>query len=101
MLLIQCAWMIRHDHSGLPHPRPQDPTGLAWRVVKVHKAGHGESTTRQHNAVGPSTISHALPGTGRAAYAQDGARGPDQLLGLPGFAFVPHMSVCRVWFVVR
>ncbi len=37
MLLIQCAWMNRHDPQALPHPRPQDPSGLAWRIVKVRK----------------------------------------------------------------
>ncbi len=31
-----------------------------------------------------SLISHALPETGRAAYAQDGARGPEHSRTLPG-----------------
>ncbi len=40
MLLIQCAWMNRHDQCRPQrHPRPQDPAGLAWRIVKVQKLG--------------------------------------------------------------
>ena len=38
IISMQCAWMIRHDQIGQPHPRPQDPAGLAWRIVKVQEA---------------------------------------------------------------
>jgi hypothetical protein len=27
---------------ALPHPRPQDPSGLAWRIVKVQKLSSGD-----------------------------------------------------------
>ena len=128
MLLIQCAWMIRHDQVGQPHPRPQDPAGLAWRIVKVQEAGQeigknngnselvltypprkvgapglepgtsalsgprsdhlsyapassaaapGLTAQRRSAILCSSMIPHALPVTGRAAYAQDGAREAD------------------------
>ena len=51
---MQCAWMNRHDIRRPPcHPRPQDPAGLAWRVVKVHKLGkRNKRTGRTTNSPG-------------------------------------------------
>ena len=40
-----------------------------------------------------SLISHALPETGRAAYAQDGARGPEHSRTLPGLRSCASVSV--------
>jgi hypothetical protein len=55
MLLIQCAWMNRHDQKWpCPHPRPQDPTGLAWRIVKVHQLGKRQERTRRTTCFVPT-----------------------------------------------
>ena len=97
MLLIQCAWMIRHDpRSCLIHGRKTQRVSRG--ALSRCKAGQEDRKTRRPYGR-LCLLSHALPETGRAAYAQDGARGSDHCWSAL-FAFI-HSYLRVIGFVAQ